>query len=167
MNFLKTIKRSTFPIFPVIIFGLLIILLLKLPIKDIKIENASALTVDDSIIPSGISETLDLGTLTSTWRNLFINGFDVQDGKVNSINNFESINPGRGLMIIGGGFSDSVGNRLCYSYGNKVGICETHGLTCDSVLQFIQNGDGTLAGDYFKPCNVDPGDAYYFMCFCN
>ncbi len=168
MNFKKEIKKHISLFFSSIVFGLLVFSILKTPINHLQIEKASALTLDGSIVPSGISETLDLGaSITNTWRNLFMNGLNVQDGKVKAINNFEGTNPGRGLMVIGGGFSTATGNRFCYTTGatgNKVGLCEEHGLTCDSIMQF--DNSGSITADYYQPCNTYLGGSFYFICFC-
>ena len=127
-------------------------------------QRASAITMDSSVVPDGIAGNLDLGSLTYSWRSLFLNNYTVGNASTSEPYNYEGVNPGRGYKVIG---LSTAQNFLCYPTGNKSGACERHGLKCNSSVQFFINPDNTISGDYNSPCTAQViFDADYTICMC-
>ena len=109
-----------------------------------KIRLVQAATFNSSLLTGTALPTFDLGNISQTWRNLYLDRFEVEDGKILQKANFGGASTRRGIMVVGAPAGVSC-SAICAKHTDPpLGVCV--------AVQFGIDVNGQIGGS-FKGCS--------------
>lgn len=118
-------------------------------------QETFAATFDSSLLPGGINPPYSLGNQSQVWKNLYLNNFTVELGKVFQPKNFI---PARGAMIIG--VKSGVGGTSCNDF------CGKHTGNCAKGIQFAAFEGGGVGGSFINCSSTITSTIIELDAFC-